>query len=130
MPEKVKELYLEASQVVDISPKSAGALLRLGIQCLCEELGYKGNINKSIRDMVKEGLDSRVQQALDIIRVIGNNAVHPGEINVGERKEDVIYLFTLLNYIVRELITDKNRRDSLFNSLPQKVLVGIEQRDK
>lgn len=130
MPEKVKELYLEASQVIDISVKSAGALLRLALQCLCEELGYKGNINSSIGEMVKDGVDIRVQKALDTIRVIGNNAVHPGEINVNERREDILQLFSFLNYIVKSLISDKKIIDDLFNSLPDNVLKGIENRDK
>ena len=33
---------------------------------------------EDIVSMVKRGLEEQVQKALDAVRVIGNNAVHPG----------------------------------------------------
>ena len=50
MPKSVKEIYSEASSVYSKSPRGAAALLRLGIQILCKELGESGkNINNDIR---------------------------------------------------------------------------------
>src|SRR5687767_844764 len=57
MPESVKKLYMEASAVHMKSPRGAAALLRLGIQVLCKELGESGkNINDDIASLVKKGL--------------------------------------------------------------------------
>ncbi|WP_424033423.1 DUF4145 domain-containing protein [Methylocella sp.] len=49
------------------------------MQKLCVELGEKGkNIDDDIANLVKKGLSPELQQALDILRVIGNEAVHHG----------------------------------------------------
>ena len=130
MPENVKTLYVEASDVVDRSPRAAAALLRLSIQVLCKELGEPGeNINTDIGSLVKKGLPSRVQQSLDIVRITGNNAVHPGEINVDE--PDVTEnLFKLLNVIVEYTISMPKNIDGVFNTLPEGSLKAITERDK
>lgn len=129
MPEKVRQVYYEAAEVFNISVKSSGALLRLAIQYLCKELGYDCDINEAIKKMVAKGLDERVQKSLDIIRVIGNNAVHPGEINLDEEKETVMSLFNLLNFIVEEMISKENEINKIFAALPQKNLEAINKRD-
>lgn len=76
MPQEVLKLYLEAASIHGKSPRGAAALLRLSIQVLCKELGESGkNINTVIASLVKKGLLEIVQQFLDTVRVIGNNAV-------------------------------------------------------
>lgn len=129
MPEKVKKIYYEAAEVFNISVKSSGALLRLAVQYLCNELGYNCDINDAIKKMVTKGLDERVQKSLDAIRVIGNNAVHPGEINLEEEKVTVMRLFDLLNFIVQEMISRENEINKIFTALPQKSLEAISRRD-
>jgi len=80
MPEEVKRYYDEARGIFYQSPRGAAALLRLGIQKLVIELGEDGNnLNGAIGNLVKKGLSERIQRSLDIVRVIGNNAVHPGQ---------------------------------------------------
>jgi hypothetical protein len=132
MPELVKDAYEEARSISSKSPRGAAALLRLGVQLLCIELGYKGkNINTDIGKMVEDGLPNRIQKALDAVRVIGNQAVHPGVINFEDKPETSAQLFNLLNFIVEKMITEPNSIDNFFDTeLPQAAKEGIENRDR
>ena len=131
MPEKVKEVYDEAREVFPVSARAAAALLRLALQHLCIELGEKGkNINVDISEMVKKGLPVEIQQALDIVRVVGNNAVHPGELNLNDNKEIAIMLFNIVNFIVDNRIVQPKKIEAFYNSLPKGALDGINSRDK
>jgi uncharacterized protein DUF4145 len=94
MPGTVRPDYLEASSLVDISPRGAAALLRLCIQKLMVELNETGrDLNQDIGNLVKKGLDPRIQKALDVVRVIGNNAVHPGQMDLTDDKATAIAHF-------------------------------------
>jgi len=129
LPAPVKETYLEAASIALKSPRGAAALLRLAIQVLCKELGEGGEkINKDIGELVKKGLPERVQQALDIVRVTGNNAVHPGQIDVDD-PDVVARLFELLNVIAEYCISMPNRIGNLYSALPQTALEQIQKRD-
>ena len=129
MPDSVKDIYREAASISAKSPRGAAALLRLAIQVLCKELGEKGeNINEDIATLVKKGLPERVQQALDIVRVTGNNAVHPGQIGVDDPNV-VGNLFELINVIVEYTISMPNRISTLYSALPQGAADQIKKRD-
>jgi hypothetical protein len=129
MPDDVKTSYEEAATIAALSPKAAAALLRLAIQKLCVRLGGKGkNINDDIAVLVKNGLPERVQQALDIVRVVGNNAVHPGQIDIDD-PEVVGNLFALTNVIVESMISVPNNIGALYAGLPKGALDGINKRD-
>jgi len=130
MPEPVRADYDEAREACDASPRAAAALLRLAIQKLCNELGESGkNINDDIANMVKKGLPIEIQQALDIIRVVGNNAVHPGELQPEDVADVAFSLFELTNQIVEERITKPNKLKELFARLPAQSRDAIAKRD-
>lgn len=131
MPQDVAADFNEAREVLAQSPRSSAALLRLAIQKLCKHLGQPGeNINRDIGALVKAGLPPQIQQALDIVRVIGNNAVHPGEIDLHDDQETALTLFRLVNLIVEDRITRPRVIDEMYNNLPAGALQGIAQRDK
>jgi hypothetical protein len=131
MPENVRSDYEEARLIANNSPRGAAALLRLAIQKLCVHLGESGqNLNDDIASLVKKGLPVEIQQALDIVRVIGNNAVHPGVLSSGDIAEISIALFELVNQIVEERITRPKKLEALFKKLPQDSRDAIKKRDK
>lgn len=131
IPNNCKNDYSEAAEIFQKSPRGAAALLRLCIQNLCIELGENGDLNTAIGNIVKnKGLNPKVQQALDIVRVIGNNAVHPGKIDVNDNLEVVTSLFKLVNLIVQETITTPREIEQTYNTLPIGALEAIKKRDK
>ncbi|TCK04492.1 DUF4145 domain-containing protein [Phorcysia thermohydrogeniphila] len=130
MPEDVKEDFNEARNIVNASPRAAAALLRLALQKLMIHLGEKGkNLNDDIANLVKRGLPRKIQQALDIVRVIGNNAVHPGEIDLRDDEETALALFELINMIVEVMITQPRKIEELYGKLPERARLAIEKRD-
>jgi len=130
LPEHIQKLFNEAREIADLSPKGAAALLRLCIQHLCKELGESGKkIDKDIASLVGKGLNPLVQKALDVVRVIGNEAVHPGEINLDDNKGIAIKLFGLVNLICEQMITHPKHVEALYGDLPEDKLKGIEQRN-
>lgn len=130
MPDDIRRDYDEASAILDQSPRGAAALIRLAIQKLCKELGQPGkNINDDIGTLVKRGLDARVQQALDAVRVIGNSAVHPGQIDLLDDRATAETLFKLLNLIVDRTISEPKHIGEVYASLPEGAIRAIEKRD-
>lgn len=131
LPEDTLLDYEEASRIVGDSPRGAAALLRLCIQKLCKHLGEPGkNINNDIAALVKKGLNPTIQKSLDIVRVIGNDAVHPGTIDLNDEPETAIALFNLINIITEAMITQPRMIESLYGSLPTEKRNQIDQRDK
>ena len=131
MPEDVLEDYIEARNIFEKSPKASAALLRLAIQKLCIALGEKGNnINDDIASLVSKGLPLRVQKALDVVRVVGNNAIHPGTIDLNDSPSIALSLFKLVNVIIDTMITQPNEINKLFDSLPEGAKKAIEKRDE
>lgn len=132
MPDSVKQLYEEAGLIYTKSPRAACALLRLAIDRLCNELGEcDRDINKNIAALVKRGLSVEVQQALDIVRVVGNKAVHPGQIAFDVDSIDTAEaLFTLINIIVDRLISEPKRIAEMFDKLPENVKNAVKKRDE
>jgi len=114
LDEDIRKDYTEARGIVNKSPRGAAALLRLCIQKMCKQLKEDGkNLNTDIGNLVKKGLPVQIQQALDIVRVIGNNAVHPGQIDLADDR-----------------ITKPRKTRELYGLLPQAARDAIEKRDQ
>jgi len=131
MPEDVKADYEEARSIFAQSPRGAGALLRLAIQKLVIALGESGDeLNESIGKLAKKGLRTSIQKALDVVRVVGNNAVHPGVLDVKDNPEMALSLFKLTNLIVEDMITKPKEVSQLYEALPKGAKDAIAKRDK
>jgi len=129
--EEIKAIYNEASRIFIDSPRGATALLRLALQLLLKQLGKEGkNINNDIKELVEDGLSPRIQKALDLLRVIGNNAVHPGQINLNDNKDVALKLFKILNIIANEMITKPKEIETLYEDvIPEETKEHINTRD-
>lgn len=128
---EIKADYNEAASIVNKSPRGAVALLRLCIQKLCMQLGQPGeNLNKDIGVLVKEGLPLKIQQVLDIVRVVGAEAVHPLTMDLKDNRETAIQLFGLVNFVAYDRITKLKEIEKLYETLPKNKRQGIEDRDK
>ncbi len=128
--EEIQIDYLEAANVLSDSPRSSAAILRLALQKLCVQLGEKGeNINDDIGSLVKKGLNPTIQKSLDALRITGNNAVHPGELDLTEDTERVVKLFGLINFIAEKMITGLNEINSFYDGLPDDAKDAVDKRD-
>jgi len=130
--EEIKSIYNEAAKIFIDSPRGAAALLRLALQLLLKQLGKKGkDINSDIKELVEDGLSPTIQRALDFVRVVGNNAVHPGQINFEDNKNIALTLFEIINIIANEMITKPKEIDELYEKIiPEKTKQHINNRDR
>lgn len=132
MPELVRKDFNEARKVAPISPRGAAALLRVSIDRLTLDLVSEqegSTLDKRIGVLVARGLDPKVQRMLDVVRVIGNEAAHPGSVDFDASPELVAALFWVVNEICAEMLTKPRRLEELYDALPAPKLLGIEQRD-
>ncbi len=131
LPSDIKNDYTEARNIIELSPRGAVALLRLAIQKLCVHVGEKGkNINTDIGNLVKKGLPPKMQKALDSVRVVGNNAVHPGVIDLKDDIETARKLFAFVNIIADVMITQPNEIEKFYDEkVPDNQKDAINKRD-
>jgi len=130
MPDDIKSDFDEARRIFARSPRSSAALLRLAIQKLCIHLGHPGrNLNDDIGRLVENGLPVQIQRSLDIVRVVGNNQVHPGTLDVRDDPETATRLFELVNLIVEDRISRPKQIEALYLKLPEGARKQVEERD-
>jgi len=130
MPEDIQKDFSEARSVVNSSSRAAAALLRLSLQKLMVDLGEKGkNLNDDVASLVKKGLPEKIQKALDSVRVIGNNAVHPGQIDLRDNETIAIALFELINIVIENTITQRKKVEGIFNKIPESAKEQIKKRN-
>jgi hypothetical protein len=131
LPAEVMVDYCEAVEIVGRSPRGAAALLRLCVQKLCVHLGQPGrNINDDVKSLVASGqLRPMITQAMDTVRIAGNEAVHPGELNLDDDPELVQSLFEFVNLIAEEAITGPAKVQAMYNRLPDEKRAAVDRRD-
>ena len=131
LPQELITDFEEARSIVGNSPRGAAALMRLVIQKLCAHLGEKGkNIDDDIASLISKGLNPLVQKALDVVRVIGNEAVHPGTIDFKDDSNTALRLFGLVNAIADQMITHPKSVQEMYDQLPPVKLAAINARNE
>ena len=137
MPEDVLIDFNEAREIVSISPRGAAALLRLATEKLVAKLVAdlnngkpKKTINDNIGELVKNGLPRTIQKAADSLRVIGNEAVHAGVLDLKDDRETALRLFKLVNVIVENQISQVQEIERIYNDkIPANQKDAVEKRD-
>jgi len=61
--------------------------------------------------------------------VIGNNAVHPGQIDLRDDRAIAESLFRLLNLVAEKMISEPKHVDEVYAALPEEALKAIGNRD-
>ena len=128
MPDNVKSVYYEAKSVLNISPKSACALLRLALEMLLNELDIGGRtLNDKINNYCNDfDSNNRLIKAFHLLRIVGNEAVHPGVIDINDNEDIARAMFEILNEIVDETITKKDKMDAIFEYITKEKTNSIK----
>lgn len=115
MPGDVKEIYIEARLVFEHSPRAATALLRLAMEKLMPHVGVEEKtLYKSIEKLSAEGsISESLKESLNLIREIGNDAVHAGIIDLKQNKEQALHLFVVVNRIIEQIIVQAKKDKAL-----------------
>lgn len=132
MPDSVKVIYDEASEIVNASPRGAAALLRVALEKLTHEIGCDPDksINENIGGLVAQGLSPEVINALDIVRVTGNNAAHGANtLLLDDDYDTATTLFQIINYLVEQRISHIRRLSEMHEKFPDGIKRQIEQRN-
>ena len=63
------------------------------------------------------------------VRITGNNAVHPGEIDVRDNRELADKLFNFVNIVADIMISQPKAIDAVYGEMPEGARGAIEKRD-
>ncbi len=101
LPDTLVPLYEEARAVVEASPASACALLRLLLSALLIRQGRTGrHLNRDVNAVVAHGAPVGLLRALDAIGITEEEARNPGTINLVNGYADAQNLFMFVNLFV------------------------------
>ncbi len=121
MPEGSKQLFIEAQSVIGKSPRASCMLLRLCIETLLTELGYKQEKLVQKIEAVSKDYPS-IQKALTACRKNGNKFVHDflpndevsDESNGIDNLTAASLMSNVINFIVDTIVTQEKNINMLF----------------
>jgi inactivated superfamily I helicase len=107
-PAPVEEDFEEAAAILNKFPRGATALMRVSIQKLMPLLRQDGeNLNDSMSSLVRKGLEVEVQQAMEVLQVLGNGPVQPTSLDTEEDKEMALRFVDSLKAILERRMLNK-----------------------
>ncbi len=137
MPDDAKVMYREAQQVSGISPRAGAALARRALEVVLENAeGWdkKKTLDKNIEAARQRGLPQEIIDAMDIVRVTGNEALHGGKIAFDDPEENgserTATLLWLINIVATELYSKPREVRELWDALPENKKEGIIARNR
>lgn len=141
MPTSVEELYLEAAAVLPHSRRAAVALCRASLERLVKVLTPDSHPKSSLDErlvVLHERTTATLAQGLEIIRHVGNTALHGARDDdesvviymEGDESELIDVFFVTINGLVDELITRPARLLAVYNSIPAEKREAISRKLK
>jgi len=128
MPPQIRKLYEEARGVLPASPRASAALLRVALEGLLEEVGYKqGRLADRLQKAYEDRkLSASTYDVAEALRYAGNAAAHyePWKIDPSQGEEDremVRNLFAFVNEVTEELIAKPRRLEEMARKINEKV---------
>lgn len=120
LPEDIQTDFNEALAIYNKSPRGAAALMRLCIEKLCNHVGAQGDkLHQKIEYLHNNGLDEKSYKALHIVKVVGNESVHPGELDLKDDHKMAENLFHLVNVMADSLISHGKKLENMWQDLPE-----------
>lgn len=121
IPKVITNDYLEACQIVDLSPKASATLSRRCLQGIIRDFWQvkPGNLVNEI-DQIKEKTDATTWAAIDAVRKIGNIGAHmEKDINVivDVDPEEAKLLISLVETLLTEWYVGKHEREQRMKSI-------------
>lgn len=139
MPEKVAELYREASAVFPISKRASAALMcaaaeKLVFELTKDSLPQKMNLDGRVKHLSRT-VPEDIFKALTVIRVLGNKVLHQKDEEVESvtifLDEDIQglpqALANSLNALVNQFIVNRRLIDEMYKIMPDSVLGQLER---
>jgi len=136
-PQIIEEDFKEAIQILPLSPRWACALLRLCLQKFLDEIVIK--ISWSRKDTIDESIkylaidvwliSDDISNIMHVLRIIGNEAVHPWQIDLKDDYQTAEELIELFNYLINELITENKKKVALYDKIPSSKKSAIKNNE-
>ena len=99
--ERVED-FEEAAAILNKFPRGAAALTRICIQKMMPLLKETGkDLDENISSLVRKGLQVEIQQAMDVLQVLGQGPVELTQFNSREEKEAALKLFDSVKAILK-----------------------------
>lgn len=120
MTNEQKQLFNEAKDIFDKSPKAAGSLLRCVIDRILRDKFQEHSqslLGQILNDTnVQNELGNEIIQLCQTCKLIGNDASHSSMmIYEDESKQEAELLFELINAIAEELLSKPRKRQEMMD---------------
>ncbi|MCS5673486.1 MAG: hypothetical protein VX983_05440 [Actinomycetota bacterium] len=100
MPRNLVPLYIEAQDIVERSPASACAILRILIEAVIRDRGLRGrHIVRDVGTLVDQGAPVGLLRALDVVAMSEEAAETPAELRLTDGHSDAQNLVMFLHLL-------------------------------
>ena len=100
MPANLVPLYDEAQAIIELSPSSACALLRLVIRSVIQDRGLRGrHISRDVAALVDQGAPVGLLRAFDVVSMTDDAAKNPAELKLIDGHTDAQNLTMFLHLL-------------------------------